>query len=285
MSSSSDAETKRLKGVNLSRTGYSFNTITLPGGSTAELAALLEEKIAPNREAYLNSPVVIDIARVADLEKLNYEELAQTCRKYGMFLLGLSGALTESQASYLYSRDIPLVNSNRYARVREQNFRPKVITQTFEVKVPIKIPVPYEVKVPEYHTPEEMLTIRRHVRSGESISARGSSVTVFGSVSSGARVIASHNVIIFGDLYGEIYAGSPKNTDDPGDPKSFIFVLGRFSPTFVAIAGNYQTADDMEQDAADSPLKGHRQSLLVSLDGKALKYSFARDLVKAGSKF
>ena len=40
--------------ASMSRTGYSFNTVTLLSGSVKELREFLESKIKPNQEAYLN---------------------------------------------------------------------------------------------------------------------------------------------------------------------------------------------------------------------------------------
>ena len=45
--------------ASISRTGYSFNTVFLPTGTVEELQDLLDKKIAPNLEAYENSPLVI----------------------------------------------------------------------------------------------------------------------------------------------------------------------------------------------------------------------------------
>ncbi|MBQ9275489.1 MAG: hypothetical protein IJ228_11805 [Succinivibrio sp.] len=265
------------RAADLSRTGYAFNTIMLPSGKVEDLRTLLQEKIAPNREIYENVPVVIDVAEVNYLQDLDYPALQALCREYGMFLLGLSGAITEERAAVLTRRGIPVVNSNRYARLRDDNFKPKVITKTIEVQVPVKVPVPYEVKVPvEVKNPEPLLVISRNVRSGETISAPGNSVLILGSVGSGARVIASHHIIILGDLNGEVYAGSPRNDADPGYPEALIYTQGQFAPTFVAIAGNYQTAEDIEKDPLNNAVAPLGYGQLVTLQGKALHYRSIR---------
>ena len=267
--------------ISMTRTGYSFNTITLTSSGAQGLVSYLNQKIAPHQEAYKNIPVVIDVSKVNYLEDLNYPELCEICRGFGLILLGLSGAHTDERAKRLQAKGIPVVNSSRFARMREENTKPKVITQTFEVKVPVKVPVPDEVKVPyEVKVNEPLIVLNRNIRSGETISAAGNSVVVFGSVANGARIIASHNILIFGDLNGQVYAGSPKDESDPGYPQAFIFTAGLFNPTFVAIAGNYQTADDMDRDPFCGPIKGQNHALIVSLNGTSLCYRSTHDFMQ-----
>ena len=265
----------------LTRTGYSFNTITLKELSPEHLRETLEVKIAPNREIYAYTPIVLDISAVSDLGALDYARLSAACADYDLYLLGLSGVSDESTALALRERGVPVVNSNRFARVREENFKPRVITRTFEVKVPVKVPVPCEIKAAE-----PLLTITRNIRTGESITARDNSVAIFGNVARTARVIASHNILIFGGLYGEVYAGSPKNSETLGYPQGFIYAAGTFSPTLCAICGKFQTADDMEHDPGIREFFGKAGDLIVylSADGKSLRYSRTGDFIKSNSK-
>ncbi|MGN0902308.1 MAG: septum site-determining protein MinC [Succinivibrio sp.] len=268
-----NSSTNGIKQVGMARTGYSFNTVTLINGTGDELKEVLEKKVAPYASAYENTPVVIDVAYVNYLKDLDYPLLSRICKEYGMHLIGLSGAVTEDRAQTLYEMDIPLVNSSRFARMREENFKPRVITKTLEVKVPVHIKEPYEVRVPyEVRNPEPMLIIDRNIRAGELISAPGNSVVIFGNVGNTARVIASHNVLIFGDLYGEIYAGSPKDQHTEGMKSAFVYVKGQFEPTLMAIAGQYQTADDMISSQMVADLYGKKHSLRITLEGKSLTY-------------
>lgn len=248
-------------------TGYSLNTITVATGEVQELETILKRRIANAPEGLYNeTPVVIDVSEVEDLRKIDYAALCELFRRYHVFLVGLSGVENEDRALELTSRNIPVVNSSRFARIREKNFKPRVITKTIEVKIPQIV-----------RDPEPMIVIRRNLRSGESVQAPGNSVCVMGKVANGARIIASHNVLVLGNLFGEIYAGSPKNQSDPGFPGSFIFCQGQFSPTLIAINGNYQTADDMEHEQipynADQEIRG----IIVTLEGSKLKYGRSSD--------
>ncbi len=265
--------------ANISRTGYSFNTIELHKGTVEELTDILEQKVSPSAEIYKNSPVVIDASNIDYLRELDYPALVNTSKKYGLFLLGVSGILNEDRAKILYEKNIPVVNSTKFARMREENFKPRVITKTVEIKVPVHIPEPYEVKVPvEVRKPEPMMVISHSIRSGECISAPDTSVLILGNVARTARIIASHNVFVFGDMYGEVYAGSPKDKNTEGYEKGIIYVSGVFQPTLVAIAGNYQTADDMENNESLKSLYGEDSSVIVSLNGRSLSYCHVKDV-------
>lgn len=254
-------------GASIVRTGYSFNTISLCEGSVKELENILKQKIAPNKEIYENTPVVIDVSQVNFLVDVDYNALCEKCKEYSVYLIGLSGIHTEERANILISRHIPIVNSSKFARIREENFKPKIIEKTVEVKVPYEIKVPYEVKITE-----PLLVVEHNVRAGELISAPDNSVVIFGNVARTARVIASHNVIIFGDLLGEVYAGSPKNKDTQGYKDAFIYVGGMFQPTLLAICGQYQTADDMEMTSALKEIYNQECRAKITLDGRVLNY-------------
>lgn len=272
--------------ASISRTGYSFNTILLSTGTIEELEKLLEQKVRPNADAYLNSPIVIDVSTIDYLRQLDYKLLVDTCRKYGLFLIGFSGVHTEERAQTLASMNIPVVNSTKFARMREENFKPRVITKTLEIQVPVHIPTPYEVKVPyEVRITEPMMVINHSLRSGEYISAPDTSVVIMGNVARTARIISSHNIFVFGDLLGEVYAGSPKDQNTEGYTKAFIYASGVFQPTLVAIAGNYQTADDMENNRSLDSLYGEDSSVIVSLNDRSLNYCHVKDVQSIQSRF
>ncbi len=92
--------------------------------------------------------------------------------------------------------------------------------------------------------------------------------------------MASHHVLIFGDLKGEVFAGSPKDKADPGFAQAFIYVAGSFEPTVVAIAGNYQTADDMDRNLKLHQVLGQAEALMIALQDQTLVYRPVSDFFK-----
>ena len=272
----------------VARSNYTLNTVAISDVKPENLDSILLNKIDPQREVFYGSPLVLDISAVNNLQDLDFERLKSVCAAHGTFLIGVSGITSEDNHNFLVRRNVPVVNTNRFARIREENFKPRIVTQTLEVKVPVKVPVPYEVKVPvEVKTSVPLKVIARPIHSGETVTALDNSIIIFGSVGSGARIIASHNVIVIGDIRGgEIYAGNPKSTQDPGFTDAFIYASGVFAPSCLAIAGNYQTAEDMEQDPLVKTLIGRDVTVAVRLEGRSLRYFKGKEfLPKNSSKF
>ena len=87
--------------------------------------------------------------------------------------------------------------------------------------------------------PAPSLMVTQPVRSGQSLISE-SDVTVVGSVASGAEVIAGGSVHVYGAIRGRIAAGSMGNT-------SARIFCRKLEAELIAIAGYYQTSEDLEQ--------------------------------------
>jgi septum site-determining protein MinC len=101
------------------------------------------------------------------------------------------------------------------------------------------------------------LVIDGQVRSGQSIIHTEGDVTVTGSISSGAEVIAAGSIHVYGALRGRAIAG----TD--GNATARIF-CNRLEAEFLGIDGIYSTADEM-----DPNIRGQRVQAWI--DGEELK--------------
>lgn len=82
------------------------------------------------------------------------------------------------------------------------------------------------------------LVLDAPVRSGQVIQHLDGDVTVIGSVSSGAEIIAGGSIHVYGRLSGRAIAGAV------GDSNARI-LCRRFEPELIAIDGLYKTADDL----------------------------------------
>lgn len=264
---------------------YSIMTIALSSGLVSDLEQILIAKIDRSAKAYQFLPVIIDVSDMPYLEELDYEALSYKCAEHGLYLLGLSGIATEDRRRVICSKKIPIVNSNKYAKIEKDNDLSRIITQTFEVKVPVKVSEPYPVEIPvEVKVNTPTLIIQRNIRSGEVISAANNSVAIFGSVSNGARILASHNIFVFGNVNGaELYAGTPKSQEDPGLTNALIYVKGTFDPSLVAIAGNYQTTEDIDKHITLNDNQSKAFDIIVSLKGTSLIYNKADEFTNNNS--
>ena len=114
---------------------------------------------------------------------------------------------------------------------------------------------PTVVKAPEAPRPVS-LVVSESVRSGQSIVFREGDVTVIGSVSSGAEIIAGGSIHIYGTLRGRAFAGAS------GDPGARIFCRS-LEAELLAINGLYRVADRLEQGLRGRPVQAW-------LEGKAI---------------
>ncbi|MEJ1977026.1 MAG: septum site-determining protein MinC [Acetobacteraceae bacterium] len=78
------------------------------------------------------------------------------------------------------------------------------------------------------------------MRSGQSILFEKGDVTILGSVSSGAEVVAGGSIHVYGTLRGRAIAGLTTRA-------SARIFCQRMEAELLAIDGVYKTADDMDQ--------------------------------------
>lgn len=101
------------------------------------------------------------------------------------------------------------------------------------------------------------LTIEGSVRSGRSIVHTEGDVTVMGSVSSGAEVLAGGSIHVYGALRGRAIAGAARN------PRARIYCR-RFEAELLGIDRHVRTAEDIGPTLRGKPAR-------VWLDGGALR--------------
>lgn len=134
----------------------------------------------------------------------------------------------------------------------------RVATKRLDLARPSATATPAEpavARAPEAPRPVS-LVISESVRSGQSIVFREGDVTVIGSVSSGAEIIAGGSIHIYGTLRGRAFAGAS------GDPGARIFCRS-LEAELLAINGLYRVADRLEQGLRGRPVQAW-------LEGKAI---------------
>ena len=115
---------------------------------------------------------------------------------------------------------------------------------------------PSAAQPPEKSQEPPSLMLDSPVRSGQSVFFPHGDVTVLGSISSGAEVMAGGSIHIYGALRGRALAGTG------GNSRARIF-CSRIEAELLAIDGYYRTADDV-----DASLRGKR--VQAWLDGDQL---------------
>ena len=119
------------------------------------------------------------------------------------------------------------------------------------------------VEVPAEPEPEPeapamtSLTIEGSVRSGQTIVHPDGDVTVMGSVSSGAEILAGGSIHVYGALRGRAIAGAARN------PRARIYCR-KFEPELLGIDRLVRSAEDMGTHLRGQPVQ-------IWLDGGAIK--------------
>ena len=133
----------------------------------------------------------------------------------------------------------------------------RIATKRLDLPRPSASPEATAALAPAPETPRPLsLVVNESVRSGQTIVFREGDVTVIGSVSSGAEIIAGGSIHIYGTLRGRAFAGAS------GDPGARIFCRS-LEAELLAINGLYRVADRLEQGLRGRPVQAW-------LEGKAI---------------
>jgi len=107
-------------------------------------------------------------------------------------------------------------------------------------------PKPVTIAEPAQPPEPSSLLLESPIRSGQSIIFPYGDVTVLGSVSSGAEVVAGGSIHVYGALRGRAMAGSM------GNGRARIF-CSRNEAELISIDGFYRTAEDMDASLRSRP--------------------------------
>ena len=116
---------------------------------------------------------------------------------------------------------------------------------------------PKKVEVQSPQPPASSLLLQNPVRSGQRIVFAEGDVTVLGSVGSGAEIVASGSIHVYGTLRGRAMAGINGNS-------AARIYCQKIEAELLAIDGYYQTAEDIGE-------KLRRQPAQAWLDGDVLR--------------
>ena len=229
--------------------GRSFLAVVLsPDLPIDQWLVQLDDLAARSAGFFLEKPVVLDVSDIA-IDRETLKQLLAELATRNVRVMGIEGA----RPSLFEPGMPPAMKGGRSASDFEVPIKDKVEEAPREEAQPIADAEP----AMEHHSVPQSMVIREPVRSGQTIMFPEGDVTVIGSVSSGAEIIAGGSVHIYGTLRGRVLAGSLGN----GSARVFC---RRLEAELVSIDGIYTTADDME-----SGLRG--QAVQIWLDGDAIR--------------
>lgn len=187
----------------------------------ASFIEALDEGIRTASNLLMGAPIVLDfepVSRFVDRDLLR--EVIGAIRSRGLLLFGVQNANEEQQAVAQEFGLIP-IHTGRDAPVRKG--RADAPTRSrFGARTENKI-------------------ITKNVRSGQMIVAERGDLTVIGSVASGAELVASGNIHVYGALRGRAMAGAN------GDASARIFCR-RLEAELLAITGLFKTSETIDSD-------------------------------------
>jgi septum site-determining protein MinC len=197
---------------------------------TVPIVGWLEEidtTIARSPGFFAGKPVVLDLSGV-ELSEAAIAHLVQNIEQRGIRVLGLEGV----DAAKLSPKLPPLLSGGR-----------NYLLQQAEAE--------------KRETKPTSLLLDSPVRSGQTIVFLDGDVTVLGSVSSGAEIVAGGSIHIYGTLRGRAMAGVN------GNPSARIYCQ-KVEAELLAIDGYYQTAEELDE-------KLRSRAVQARLDGQIMK--------------
>ena len=192
----------------------------------------IDATVARSPGFFAGKPIVLDLSAV-DLSRPAISHLLLSLEKRNIRVLGIEGV----DATALASNMPPLLAGGRSC----------VVPQPGPEKAdPVAVPAP----------PTSLL-LDHPIRSGQSIVFPDGDVTVVGSVSSGAEIVAGGSIHIYGTLRGRAMAGINGNS-------AARIYCQKIEAELLAIDGFYRTAEEFDAALRNRPAQAW-------LDGETLR--------------
>ncbi len=201
-----------------------------PAVPIVEWLSEIDTTLARSPGFFVGKPVVLDLSAV-DLSRPAISHLLLSLEKRNIRVLGIEGV----EPAVLASNMPPLLAGGRSCVV----------------------PQPSEQKSEAAPAPPTSLLLDSPVRSGQSIVFPEGDVTVVGSVSSGAEIVAGGSIHIYGTLRGRAMAGINGNS-------AARIYCQKIEAELLAIDGFYRTAEEFDAALRNRPAQAW-------LEGEALR--------------
>jgi septum site-determining protein MinC len=167
---------------------------------------------------FAGKPVVLDLSAV-DLSQNAIEQLVANLEQRNLRILGIEGVDPER----LTANMPPLLTGGRQSAIPDN-----------------------EPKKPEAKPKVASMLLDGQVRSGQSVVFPEGDITVVGSVSSGAEIVAGGSIHVYGTLRGRAMAGINGNV-------SARIYCQKIEAELLAIDGYYRTAEEIDAALYNGP--------------------------------
>lgn len=181
----------------------------------------LTATISTAPDFFQQTPVILSLERCPDECEIDFIELSELCREYGMVPVAIRGGSEDQTLSANVAGLPTLPPASASNKSHDLVSETKITIQ--EVEVPISA----------------NKLIKTPVRSGQQIYAPGGDLIVMAPVSAGAEILADGNIHVYAPLRGRALAGVNGDTD------ARIFCQS-LEAELISIAGNYKVNEDLQ---------------------------------------
>src|ERR1700761_3461076 len=186
----------------------------------------IDDTLSRSPGFFVGKPVVLDLSAV-DLSRPAISHLLLSLEKRNIRVLGIEGV----EPAVIGAHMPPLLSGGRSCAV------PQPMTDNMADKTTDTV---------DTSSAPASLLLDSPVRSGQSIVFPEGDVTVVGSVSSGAEIVAGGSIHIYGTLRGRAMAGVNGNS-------AARIYCQRIEAELLAIDGYYQTAEEIDATLRNRP--------------------------------
>lgn len=199
-------------------------------------------KTVKNAPDFFNqAPVIISLEKYTGDSFIDFIEIGELCREYGLIPVAVRGG-SEEQSISANVAGMPQLAAHK--------------ERSAAANVEKKPPVSKDIIEAASDTPPENILISQPVRSGQQILAPNGDLIIVAAVGAGAEVLASGNIHVYGPLRGRALAGIN------GNHEARIFCHS-LEAELISIGGSYKVSEDLR--------KSHwKQTVQARLDKKQL---------------
>lgn len=216
--------------------------VLTPAAPIADWLVELDKWTRNSPDFFVGRPIILDLAAIA-LSQSGISQLIAALGERGIRVMGLEGAHPDQLGPSLP----PLLKGGR----------PTAGGEAIALS-PGDHPAADPMAEPPRRQEPSSLLIETPIRSGQSVIFPYGDVTVLGSVSSGAEIVAGGSIHVYGALRGRAMAGSM------GDTRSRIF-CSKNEAELVSIDGYYRTAEEMDASLRDRPAQCWLKDRVLSI--------------------
>ena len=218
-----------------------------------DFSAQLNEKIQQAPQFFQDSPVLINLEKLADDDlPIDIALLIQQCRDLSLQPIAFKGVGDALKAAVAATGLASLPDTSTRAKASDLHL-PEVSAAAVTNQSQVEVRTVTEEKLVQ--RPSKVIT--RPVRSGQQVYAEGADLIVLSQVSEGAEVIADGHIHVYGALRGRALAGVR------GDTQARVFCQ-KLEAEIISVAGNFLLSDSL-------PEALNKQAAQAFLDGDVLR--------------